>query len=74
MTKELCVSSKGNWNECSSRCMLDNQGKKDIVCTQECEALCECSGIAGFKCPSGYYCKVIAENVADALGYCVPQE
>lgn len=74
MTKELCESSKGNWNECSNKCQLANQGKEGAACTLQCEQLCECSGLAGFKCPAGYSCKVLAENVADALGYCVPEE
>jgi len=74
MTKELCNSSKGSWNECSSRCQLDNQGKEGVACTLQCEQLCECSGLAGFRCPEGYNCKVLAENIADALGYCVPSQ
>jgi hypothetical protein len=65
-----CQQAGGNWNECSNRCRLDNQGNPDSVCTQICEPLCECSGFAGFRCPSGYTCKT-PPNVPDALGYCV---
>ena len=66
---KLCNDSGGNWNICSSKCMLDHQGKDGVACTMMCEALCECGGIAGFKCPAGYSC-VINSNVTDALGYC----
>jgi len=69
MTKELCESARGHWNECSSRCGIDNQGNPDIGCTAVCEELCECGGIAGFGCPDGYECKM-PSGIADALGYC----
>ena len=69
MTKEICDSAGGHWNECSSRCGIDNQGKKGIYCTAVCEELCECGGIAGFSCPEGYACRM-PEGTADALGYC----
>lgn len=73
MEKEKCDISRGHWNNCSSRCVLDNQGNPDSVCPAVCEALCECGGIAGFGCPEGYDC-VLPENpdIMDALGYCVP--
>lgn len=70
MTEYLCTSSGGNWNECSSKCKLDNQGKEDAICTMQCEQLCECAGIAGFSCPEGFTCK-IPKNLPDALGYCI---
>ena len=70
MTEELCSSAGGNWNDCSSRCKLANQGRDDIACIAVCEALCECAGIAGFGCPEGYSCKT-PPGIADALGYCV---
>ncbi|MGC9310308.1 MAG: hypothetical protein ACP5E4_01135 [Candidatus Aenigmatarchaeota archaeon] len=66
----LCEEARGHWNECSNRCMLDNQGKERVACPMMCEALCECGGIAGYRCPDGYYCQ-LPEGVADALGYCV---
>ncbi len=59
MSGELCRAGGGNWNECSNRCQLDNQGKQGIACTMQCEALCECGGIAGFNCPAGFACKMI---------------
>jgi len=73
MSEELCSSAGGNWNECSSRCQLDSQGRSDIACSAVCEALCECDGIAGFACPEGYTCKT-PSGIADALGYCVKAE
>jgi hypothetical protein len=72
MGEDLCKSSGGNWNECSNRCQLDNAGRPDAICTMLCEALCECGGLAGFRCPMGYACKT-PDGVADGLGYCVPE-
>ena len=72
MCESVCKSNGGNWNECSNRCKLDNRGKSGVVCTTVCEALCECGGIAGFKCPGGYNCKT-PDGVADALGYCIKE-
>jgi hypothetical protein len=69
MTKELCESARGHWNDCGSKCYIDNQGKPDIVCPAVCEQLCECGGIAGFGCPEGYICKM-PSGIADAMGYC----
>ncbi|MBN2095528.1 MAG: hypothetical protein JW727_05750 [Candidatus Aenigmarchaeota archaeon] len=70
--KAACIEAGGNWNECGSRCAIDNQGKEGIACPMMCEALCECGGIAGFTCPAGYSCKM-PEGIADALGYCEPE-
>jgi hypothetical protein len=70
MTAESCTAARGHWNDCSSRCQIDNQGKSGIACPALCESLCECGGIAGFGCPEGYTCKMPA-GIADALGYCV---
>jgi hypothetical protein len=66
----VCQEAGGHWNECSNRCRLDNQGNPDVVCTEMCEPLCECGGIAGFNCPEGYSCNMPA-GIPDALGYCV---
>jgi len=66
-----CESTGGNWNECGNKCSIDNQGKEGAACTLQCEMLCECGGIAGFRCPAGYECKM-PEGIADALGYCEP--
>jgi len=73
ITAESCQAAGGHWNECSSRCRLDNAGKTGIACPALCEALCECGGIAGFRCPVGSTCRM-PTGIADALGYCVPGE
>jgi len=70
ITAASCQAAHGHWNECSSRCRLDNTGRTGIACPALCEALCECGGIAGYGCPQGYSCRTPA-GVADALGYCV---
>jgi len=70
MTRELCETHGGNYNECSSRCSLNNQGKGGVMCLAVCEVLCECGGITGFTCPPGFECKK-PSGIADALGYCV---
>ncbi|MDD1664773.1 MAG: hypothetical protein LUQ32_05420 [Methanomicrobiales archaeon] len=70
LTEESCRAARGHWNECGSRCQLDNTGKEGVACPAMCEALCECGGIAGFGCPGGYSCKLVPD-IADALGYCV---
>lgn len=70
MTQDLCEKFEGHWSDCSSRCVIDNQGNSDVVCIQVCDELCECSGIAGWNCPPGYECNMPA-GIADALGYCV---
>jgi hypothetical protein len=72
MTEALCTAARGHWNECSSRCQLDNAGKPAVACPAMCEALCECGGIAGFGCPAGYTCRM-PTGIADALGYCVAE-
>jgi hypothetical protein len=72
LTEESCEAARGHWNECGSRCSLDNQGKPATACPAMCEALCECGGIAGFGCPTGYTCRM-PTGIADALGYCVPE-
>jgi len=73
MSQDYCEQGGGNWNECSSKCMLDNQGREGVACTLQCEALCECGGIAGFSCPEGYYCHLPETQIVDALGYCVKE-
>ena len=63
-----CVSSGGHWNECASAC---RGAPKDAICTLQCVAQCECGGIAGFKCPSGYICTdYLPKNAPDAMGVC----
>ena len=66
MTKELCESAKGNWNECSSPCL----GTGEQICIDMCVAQCECGGIAGFGCPDGYNCR-LSGKIADEVGACV---
>lgn len=70
MDAVLCNSSGGRFNECSSKCMIDNQGREGIACTLMCEQLCECGGIESLACPIGYECKA-PPGIVDALGYCV---
>jgi len=72
ITAQSCQGARGHWNDCSSRCRLDNAGRSDIACPAMCESLCECGGIAGFGCPQGYTCHT-PPGIADALGYCVAQ-
>ena len=69
LNSTTCNAGGGRWNECGSRCTIDNQGKGDVACTAMCEALCECGTIAGLTCPKGYTCK-IPKGIADAMGYC----
>lgn len=69
---QMCALAGGNWNECSSKCFIDNQGKEGVACTMMCEALCECAGPESYKCPEGFTCKK-PEGITDALGYCEQQ-
>lgn len=69
LNSTTCTGGGGRWNECGSRCAINNQGKEDVACTTVCEALCECGTIAGLTCPTGYTCRMPA-GVADAMGYC----
>jgi hypothetical protein len=69
---QQCEQAGGHWNECSNRCHLENAGRSDYACSAVCEALCECAGIAGFRCPEGYTCRTPA-GVPDALGYCIQE-
>ena len=70
MTKELCKSARGNWNECASACRGAPEGTR---CTLQCVQECECGGFAGFGCPSGYTCTdYLPAGTADAMGVCKP--
>jgi hypothetical protein len=64
--EDLCDNAGGNWNECSSECL----GTGAAFCTEVCVAQCECGGIAGWKCPEGYTCR-LSGDVVDELGVCV---
>jgi len=69
MTKELCESALGNWNECGSAC----RGKEvpGSACVAVCVPYCECGGLAGFGCPRGFECSdYLPEGAADAMGIC----
>ncbi|MFA5929658.1 MAG: Kazal-type serine protease inhibitor [Candidatus Micrarchaeia archaeon] len=68
MTKELCKSARGKWNECASACRGAPEG---TACTLQCVQECECGGIAGFGCPDGYACSdYLPKGAADAMGVC----
>ena len=69
MSETLCKSVGGNWNNCSSRCIGEPPG---TICTLECVPQCECGGIAGFSCPTGYYCKTSGSH-PDELGRCIAE-
>ena len=66
ITPEICEKYGGEWDECGSPCA----GTNAEICIQMCQAQCECGGIAGFKCPQGYKCK-LSGKIADEIGVCV---
>ncbi len=68
ITKELCNSGGGNWNDCSSPCI----GTDAEMCIEVCVAQCECGGIAGFNCPEGYKCR-LSGKIADEMGACISE-
>ena len=68
ITKRECINAGGNWNECGSPCA----GTDAEYCIQVCSQQCECGGIAGFKCPEGYKCRLTGK-IADELGVCVKE-
>ena len=68
ITKLQCTQAKGSWNDCGSPCA----GTDAEICIQVCSAQCECSGIAGFKCPNGYKCRLTGK-IADEIGVCVKE-
>ncbi|MFA6214155.1 MAG: Kazal-type serine protease inhibitor family protein [Candidatus Micrarchaeia archaeon] len=70
MTRELCESARGNWNECASACRGAPEG---TACTMQCVQQCECGGLAGFGCPLGYYCTdYLPIGAMDPMGVCRP--
>lgn len=71
--KDYCELGGGSWDNCANTCAIDNQGVEGVSCPQVCTALCKCGGIAGLTCPVGYTC-LTPEEVADAIGYCVPSK
>ena len=70
MTRELCEAGRGKWNECGSACRGAPEG---TPCILMCVQYCECGGIAGFGCPTGYFCTdYLPKGAADAMGICKP--
>jgi len=65
-SREICEKYGGKWNECGSPCA----GTGAEICVQMCQAQCECGGIAGFKCPQGYECR-LSGKIVDEIGVCV---
>ena len=68
ITKKQCSDAKGNWNDCGSPCTGTGSG----ICIQVCSAQCECGGIAGFKCPDGFKCR-LSDKIADEIGVCLKE-
>ena len=66
ISKLECTQSKGSWNDCGSPCA----GTSSEFCIQVCSPQCECGGIAGFKCPAGYKCRLTGK-IPDEIGVCV---
>lgn len=68
ITKLQCTNAGGNWNDCGSPCA----GTDAEFCIQVCSPQCECGGIAGFNCSSGYKCRLTGK-IADELGVCIKE-
>ncbi|HSB46976.1 MAG TPA: hypothetical protein VLD37_03110 [Candidatus Bilamarchaeum sp.] len=67
-TMELCQAAGGHWNTQGTCCRDLAPGQ---VCNKLCVAVCDCGGIAGFKCPTGYTCTdYYPPDAADAMGVC----
>jgi hypothetical protein len=69
LNKEVCENEGGKWNECGSKCAINNQGKEGVYCPAVCDPICVCGTITGLGCPSSYDC-IMPRGVADAQGYC----
>jgi hypothetical protein len=69
MTQQLCSDAGGSWNPQGTCCRDLPEG---TPCTKLCVAVCQCGGIAGFRCPAGYECGDYypGNNTPDALGVC----
>ena len=68
MTKELCESARGYWNECSHPSFC-----KEGTCTSDCVAECMCGD--SHYCPNGYTCNsrgLPSEVLAELIGVCNP--
>ena len=68
ITKKQCTDAKGSWNDCGSPCA----GASADYCIEVCQQQCECGGIAGFKCPEGFKCR-LSGKIADEMGVCVKE-
>ena len=66
ITKLECTQSGGSWNDCGSPCA----GTDAELCIQVCSPQCECGGIAGFKCTTGYKCR-LSGKIKDEIGVCI---
>lgn len=66
ITKLQCTQANGHWNDCGSPCA----GTGANICIEACSPQCECGGIAGFSCPSGYKCR-LSGKIADEMGVCI---
>lgn len=69
LTEATCNGAGGHWNTQGTCCRDLPPGQP---CTKLCVAVCDCGGIAGFRCPSGYYCTDYYPNstTPDAMGVC----
>ena len=65
MSKSLCESNNGKWNECGSTCA----GTGAEFCIEVCVEQCECN--EEYKCPNNFECK-ITEN--DEFGVCIEKD
>ncbi|MDA0208161.1 MAG: hypothetical protein O3B64_02010 [bacterium] len=60
LSEQMCVSSGGQWNSCSSAC----RGEEEGACIQVCVEVCECT--SNDTCPFGFACI----NIIDGIGIC----
>ena len=76
MTQLLCSTARGHWNECGTpEACRDPRSMR--ACPSVCTQYCECGGIAGFGCPTGYFCTEYvppASIGADGMGLCKPKQ
>ena len=66
ITKLQCTNVNGYWNDCGSACA----GTDAEFCIQVCSAQCECGGIAGYKCPERFKCR-LSGKIKDEIGVCI---
>ena len=69
ISKELCSTSGGRWNECGSLC---RDPRIDVMCPALCVPYCECGTNAGYSCPTGFFCtEFVPTSVAnETVGLC----